>query len=79
MEIKVLGPGCPKCQALEKLVKEVLKETGITAEVKKITDLKEIASHGIMLTPGLIVNSKIKATGRVLSKADVKKYIEQEL
>jgi len=79
VEIKVLGPGCPKCQALEKLVKEVLKETGITAEVKKITDLKEIASHGIMLTPGLIVNSKIKATGRVLSKADVKKYIEQEL
>lgn len=78
MEIKVLGPGCPKCHALEKTVKEVLGETGIEAEVKKITDIKEIASHGIMLTPGLIVNGKIKATGKVLSKNDVKKYIEQE-
>lgn len=79
MEIKVLGPGCPKCQTLEKLVKEVLNETGIAAEVKKITDLKEIAGHGIMLTPGLIVNGKIKSTGKVLNKADVKKFIEQEL
>lgn len=78
MEIKVLGPGCPKCKTLEKTVKEVLSETGINAEVKKITDFKEIASHGIMLTPGLIINGKIKSTGRVLNKNEVKKFIEQE-
>ncbi len=78
MEIKVLGTGCPKCHALEKTVKEVLDETGITAEIKKITDIKEIASHGIMLTPGLVINGKVKSAGKVLSKNDVKKYIEEE-
>ncbi len=78
MEIKVLGPGCPKCHALEKAVKEVLEETGINAEVKKITGIKEIAEHGIMLTPGLVINGKVKSVGKVLSKSNIKKYIEQE-
>lgn len=78
MEIKVLGPGCPKCHALEKTVQEVLGETGISAEVQKITDIKQIAGHGIMLTPGLIINGKIKSSGKVLSKNEVKKFIEQE-
>lgn len=78
MEIKVLGPGCPKCHALEKTVQEVISETGISAEVKKITDIKQIASHGIMLTPGLVINGKIKSTGKALNKNEVRKYIEQE-
>ena len=78
MEIKVLGTGCSKCHALENMVKEVLGETGLTAEIKKITDIKEIASHGIMLTPGLVINGKVKSAGKVLSKNDVKKYIEEE-
>lgn len=79
MEIKVLGPGCHKCHSLEKAVQEVLNETGISAEVKKITDLKEIAGHGILLTPGLIVNGKIKAVGKVLSKNEIKKFLQQEM
>ncbi len=78
MEMKVLGTGCPKCHALEKAVKEVLEETGINAEVKKNTGIKEIAEHGIMLTPGLIINGKVKSIGKVLSKSDIKKYVEQE-
>lgn len=78
MEIKVLGPGCPKCHALEKTVREVLAETGIDAEINKITGIKEIAAHGIMLTPGLIINGKIKSTGKVLSKSEVQKFIKQE-
>lgn len=78
MEIKVLGTGCPKCHALEKTVKEVLAETGTAAEIKKVTDIKEIASHGIMLTPGLVINGKVKSAGKVLSKNDVKKFVEEE-
>ena len=78
MEMKVLGTGCPKCHALEKAVKEVLEETGINAEVKKNTGIKEIAEHGIMLTPGLIINGKVKSIGKVLSKSVIKKYVEQE-
>lgn len=78
MEIKVLGTGCPKCHSLEKAVNEALAESGISAEVKKITDIKEIAAHGVMLTPGLMVNGKVKSVGKVLTKGEIRKIIEQE-
>lgn len=78
MEIKVLGTGCPKCHTLEKAVNETLAENGISAEVKKITDIKEIAAHGVMLTPGLVINGKVKSVGKVLTKGEIKKLIEQE-
>lgn len=79
MEIIVLGPGCHKCHSLEKTVQEVLNEMGLSAEVKKITDFKAIAAHGILLTPGLIVNGKIKAMGKVLHKNEIKNFLQQEM
>lgn len=78
MEIKVLGTGCPKCHALEKAVHEAVQEAGIQAEVKKVSDIKEIAAHGIMLTPGLIINGKVKSVGKLLNKNEIKKFMEQE-
>ncbi|MBW2355178.1 MAG: thioredoxin family protein, partial [Deltaproteobacteria bacterium] len=47
MEIKVLGPGCPKCQQTEKIVKEAVAEAGLTANVEKVTDLMQIAGYGV--------------------------------
>lgn len=78
MEIKVLGPGCAKCHALEKATREVVQEMGIEATVNAVSDLKEIISCGVLLTPGLVINGKVKASGKVLSKSDIKKYINQE-
>ncbi|MGI6650090.1 MAG: thioredoxin family protein [Bacillota bacterium] len=78
MEIKILGPGCAKCHALEKVTREAVQEMGIDATVNDVRDLKEIMSYGILLTPGLVINEKVKSSGKVLNKSAIKKYIEQE-
>lgn len=79
MEIKILGPGCLKCKALYKAVAETVEEIGISAEVKKVEKLDEIIEAGVMLTPGLVINGKVKVTGKVPGKEDIKKYIQQEI
>lgn len=77
MEIKVLGPGCANCHKMEELTKQAVKELGITAEVVKITDIGDIARHGILSTPGLIVNGKVKHAGKPLPTLDkVKELIK---
>lgn len=79
MEIKVLGPGCANCHKMEEMTKQAVKELGITAEVVKITDIGDIARHGILSTPGLIVNGKVKHTGKPLPSLDkVKELIKGE-
>lgn len=71
MEIKVLGSGCANCKRLEVLVHEVVAETGAEASVAKVTDFKEIASYGILATPGLVVNGEVKSAGRIPSKTEI--------
>lgn len=75
MEIKVLGTGCPKCNKLEKMVKEVVEETGADATVTKVSEVKEIAKAGVMLTPALMIDGDIKLTGKLPSKSDLEKMI----
>lgn len=75
MEIKVLGPGCAKCSKTEKLVQEVIKETGVDASVEKVTDMMQIASYGVFGTPSVIVDGEVKCTGKVPKKEDIKAWI----
>ena len=75
MEIKVLGPGCAKCNKTEKLIQEVVKETGADATVEKVTDMMEIASYGVFGTPSVIIDKELKCTGKVPKKADIKKWL----
>ena len=77
MEIKVLGPGCAKCSKTEKLVQEVIKETGVDAHVEKVTDMMQIASYGVFGTPSVIVDGEVKCTGKVPKKEDIKTWITQ--
>jgi len=79
MEIKILGTGCPKCQALHKAVSEVVGAMGVSADVKKVERLEDIIEAGVMMTPGLMINGKIKVTGRVPKKEDLQKYIREEM
>ena len=69
MDIKVLGPGCPKCHQTEKHVKEAVAETGVDASVEKITDLMEIAGYGVFGTP----LSLLTARSRVSAKSPQKR------
>jgi small redox-active disulfide protein 2 len=79
MEIKVLGPGCANCVKMEELAKAAVKELGVDATVEKITDIGQIAMHGILSTPGLIVNGKIKHSGKPLPSLEkVKELIKGE-
>ncbi|OIP89176.1 MAG: thioredoxin family protein [Syntrophobacteraceae bacterium CG2_30_61_12] len=76
MEIKVLGPGCKKCQETERVVKEALAETGVQADLVHVTDTMEIAAHGVFGTPAVVVDGKVKSVGKIPSKADVISWIK---
>ena len=75
MEIKVLGPGCPKCEQTEKRVKEAVAESGTEAAISKVKDIMEIAKHGVFMTPAVVVDGEVKSVGKVPSKDDIKKWI----
>jgi len=78
MEIKVLGPGCANCHKMEELAKVAVKELGIDARIEKISEIQEIMKY-TMSTPGLVVNNKLKHSGKPLpSLAKVKALIKEE-
>ena len=79
MKIKVLGPGCARCQQLEKTTKEVVKELGIDAEVEEVKDMKKIMGYPILTTPGLVIDEKLVCSGRVPTKAEVTTFITTAL
>ena len=76
MEIKVLGPGCPKCDQTEKLVREVIAEEGIDASVEKVTNAMEIAGYGVFGTPSVIVDGEVKCVGKIPNKEDIKTWVK---
>jgi len=75
MQILVIGPGCSRCKTLAQLTEQAVEELGVSAEIKKVTDLKEIMALGVMMTPALAVNGTIKLAGRVPSLEDIKKLL----
>ena len=75
MEIKILGPGCAKCNKTEKLVREVIEETGIDASVEKVSDMMQTASYGVFGTPSVIIDNEVKRTGKVPKKNDIKAWL----
>ena len=75
MNIKVLGPGCKKCHETEKRVNEVVAELGLDAVVEYVTDLAAIAGHGIFSTPAVIVDGKVRATGKVPGKDEIRSWL----
>ncbi len=80
MVIKVLGSGCANCHKLEEMAMQAVKELGIEAKIEKITDIGQIAMHGILSTPGLIVNGKIRHSGKPLPSLDkVKELIKADV
>lgn len=75
MEIKVLGPGCPKCKTLEKATREVVEKNNIDATITKVEDIMEIMAFGVMSTPALVVDGKVVVKGRVPSNDEIAKLL----
>jgi small redox-active disulfide protein 2 len=69
VSVKVLGTGCKKCQTLENKVRDLVASNKIEATVEKVTDIQEMVNYGIMMTPGLIINEKVKRFG-IIPKDD---------
>jgi small redox-active disulfide protein 2 len=77
MEIRILGPGCPKCGEVEKRVISALAELNVASDVEKVTDIKRMMSYGILATPGLVINGKIKSAGRIPRIEEIKAWIQE--
>ena len=75
MNIKILGPGCARCQQLEKTTKEVVKELGIDADIEEVKDINRIMEYPILTTPGLVINGQLLCAGRVPAKAELAQLI----
>jgi small redox-active disulfide protein 2 len=69
VSVKILGTGCKKCQTLEAKVRDLVSANNIDAAVEKVTDIQEMVKYGIMMTPGLIINEKVKSFG-IIPKDD---------
>jgi len=76
MEIKILGSGCPRCAEVEKRIFNVLARLSLAADVQKVKDIKEIAEYGVWGTPGVVINGKVKSSGRIPSEEEIKAWIE---
>ena len=78
MEIKVLGSGCPNCDATEKNIKEVLAETGIDATIEKVSGAMEIAKFGVFGTPAVVIDGEVKSVGKIPSRDEIKAWINKK-
>ena len=77
IDIKVLGPGCQKCDQTVKLVKDVVSQTGVEAQIEKITHALEIAGYGVFGTPAVVIDGEVKCVGKIPKKQDVITWLDK--
>jgi small redox-active disulfide protein 2 len=75
MKIVVYGPGCARCHATEKIVREAVADTGVQAEVSTVTDYLAMASAGILATPAVVIDGVLKVAGRIPRADEVRSWL----
>ena len=78
MEIQILGTGCPKCEKLADNARQAVERLGLDAEIVKISDLNEIMSFGVMMTPALALDGEVKAKGKLLGVDQIEALLREE-
>ncbi|HGY55397.1 MAG TPA: thioredoxin family protein [Caldithrix abyssi] len=76
MHIQVVGSGCPNCNKLEALCKEVVNELRLDAQIEKVIDINRFAELGVYITPGLLINGQLKSAGKIPVKATLAHWLE---
>ncbi len=76
MKIEILGTGCPKCKQLEENAKKAVAESGIKAEILKVTDIDKIVEYGVMSTPAIVIDEQVKSYGKVVDVKEIKKWLQ---
>ena len=71
-KIQILGTGCPKCHQLSANAEAAAKELDLEYELTKVTDVNEIMTFGVMLTPALVIDDQVRAMGEVPGVAEIK-------
>ena len=79
LEVKILGPGCPNCDKLEQMIFRVMADSNIAGDVEHVRDLAEIANYGLVPTPALVINGKIKSSGRLPQERQVLQWLKEAL
>ena len=74
-KIQILGTGCPKCTQLAENAKTAAADLGIEYELEKITDINEIMGFGVMMTPGIVVDGEVKASGKMVGVEKIKAWL----
>lgn len=75
-KLQILGTGCAKCKKLTENTEAAVRESGVTAEIEKVTDIQEIMKYGVMMTPALVVDGVVKSAGKVLSPGEIKAMLK---
>lgn len=75
--IKILGPGCPRCEQTVKIVKEAVAETGVEADVEKVSNVMEIAKYGVFGTPAVVIDGEVKCVGKIPEKEEIKGWLDK--
>jgi len=78
MDIRILGTGCARCNELEKRTTNALADLNVEADIQKVKDIKKIAEYGVFVTPGLVINNRVKSSGRLPSVEEIKSWIQEE-
>ncbi len=76
MKVQILGTGCPNCLALEQRVLNVVRKNNLSIEIEKVTDIDDIISFGVMMTPGLVVDGQVKSVGKLPSEAKILEWLK---
>jgi len=71
MKVEVMGPGCPKCETMERNARQAVEKLGLAAEVEHVYDVREYARRGVILTPALVVDGEVKLSGHVASVDEI--------
>jgi small redox-active disulfide protein 2 len=75
-KIQILGTGCPKCKQLYECAEQAAKEIGLEYELEKVTEINDIMKFGVMMTPALAIDGKVKSVGKVLTLVEMKKFLQ---